>query len=287
MSEGLLKSSGNAVTDQPTWSPESLAPERIDALVKDLIPSDDIRAGRNFGVHVLDGNDPHSDIGRYVESQVFDEVFQNDLAVMKEQYSPYDGASTFLAVLDYEQQKPVGVVRIIRPSEAGLKSLNDLVAPLADNPWFKEGDTLEKRFEEIGNDPAHTADIGTMAVMPEYRSGHAEAGASASLYSSCVQWSLANDYNNWVTIVDKKIHDMMQAWGEPFTRFEGTDWASYLDSKASLPVHTELHSGLERVKQFDDNNAQNGQPTDIHGLYTRGANLDQMFVLPDFDNTVQ
>lgn len=269
-----------------TWTEEAFVADRVAGLVADLIPDEATRDGRRFGVHVIEGGDPHADIGRSVEAEVFEEFFDNDLHKMKEEYGPYDDASTFLTVIDYEQGKPVGVIRIIRPSEKGLKSLNDLAQQ--DSPWYGVGDTLAKRWTEVGNDPQHTVDISTMAVMPEYRSGHAEAGASAALYSTCVRWSLDNGYNRWVAIVDKKIHDMMQTWGEPFQHFEGADWAPYLDSSESRPVHTELYSGLEKVKAFDRAmSEQPGQTTDIHGLYTRGAGLDANFVLPDFSHTVQ
>jgi hypothetical protein len=269
-----------------SWTPESLAPERIKGLVEDLIPTEEERAGRQFGVHIIDGQDPHSDIGRSVEAEVFDEFFDNNLQKMKEEYGPYDDASTFLTVLDYENGRPVGAIRIIRPSGEGLKSMNDLAEP--DSPWYKKGDTLEKRWAEIGNDPEHTLDISTMAIMPEYRSNHAEDGASAALYSTCVRWSLDNGYNRWVAIVDQKIHDMMQAWGEPFGHFEGADWEKYLDSPKSRPIHTELYSGLKKIKAFDEAmSKQTGQPMDIHGLYTRGAGLDKMFVLPHLGDTVQ
>ena len=81
---------------------------------------------------------------------------------------------------------------------------------------------------------------------------------------------------------------MMQSWGEPFQAFAGTDWASYLDSEKSLPVHTELTSGLQRIKAFDRAMTEKtGQLMDIHGLYTRGIGLEEEFVLPAFDDTVQ
>lgn len=284
----LIPGGSHQREDMPIWSPESLESGRISQLVQDLIPSEEVRKGRNFGVHVVEGTEPHADIARSVEAAVFEEYFGEDLEVMREGYAPYDAASTFLVALDYENAKPVGAIRLICSSEAGFKSLNDLVAP--ESPWHKEGDTLEQRFTEIGSDPEHTVDIGTMAVMTEYRSNHAATGASASLYSSCVQWSLATGHNRWMTIVDKKIYDMMQAWGEPFTAFQNTDWAPYPypSSANALPVHLELHSGLERIKQFDIKMSQeHGQTMDVHGLYTRGTGLEQHFVLPEFSNDVQ
>jgi hypothetical protein len=66
---------------------------------------------------------------------------------------------------------------------------------------------------------------------------------------------------------------MMQSWGEPFIEFEGKDYKPYLGSKSSKPMHTELFSGLKKVKAFSE---------DIHNLYTKGAGLDSSFVLPEF-----
>ena len=268
------------------WSEASLSPERISQLVEGLIPSEDVRQGRQMGLHVVEGDQAASDIARYVEWTVFEEFFKNDIQVMREEYSKYDQASTFLLVLDYEQKKPVGVIRLIKPSEAGLKSLNDLISPTG--PWNVDGHTAEDRLLEIGDQPDNTVDIATMGVMPEYRTNHAADGASAALYSTCVWWSLENGYNQWITVVDQKIYDMMQSWGEPFKKFDGADWAPYLDSPKSLPVHTELFSGLERIRQFDiEMSRQTGQEIDIHGLYTKGKGLEGQFVLPVFGSEVQ
>lgn len=260
--------------------------DHIERLVADLIPEDEVRQGRSFGVHIVDGDDEHADIGRFVEAVVFREHFDNDLPTLEREYGPYDRASTFLLVLDYERKRPVGAIRIIRPSEAGLKSINDIVDP--SSPWYREGDTAERRFREIGDDPEHTVDISTMAVMPDYRTSHARDGASAALYSTCVRWSLDNNYNRWVTIVDKHIYNMMQSWGRPFQPFEDAEMASYLDSPESIPVHAELHSGLQRIQEFDrEMSEKTGQHMDIHGLYTRGSGLEEQFVLPAFADTVQ
>lgn len=264
------------------WSAESLAEERINGMVSEVIPSEEVRAGRRFGLQIFDGQDPYSDIGRFVESTVFGEFFNHDLELMKQEYGEYDGASTFLVVLDYENSKPAGVLRMIKPSEAGLKSLKDLASPYArenvPNPWFQPGDTVESRLLEMGNDLEHSIDIATMGIMPEYRSAHAMDGTSASLYSTCVRWCIANNYTNWVAIVDKKIFDDMQSWGEPCLFFDHASFAPYLDSSASLPVRTELYSMLERVGNFSQ---------DIADLYKHGKGLHEQYVLPDFPHEVQ
>lgn len=266
------------------WNEKTLNLTRIKQLITDITPDDETRQGRQYGLHVIDGQDESSDIGRFVEWTVLDEFFKNNLKRIQEEYARYDSSSTFLVVVDYEKNEPMGVLRIIRPSPEGLKSMNDLVS--TESPWYRQGDSLDSRFAEIGDDPQHTVDIATMTVMPDYRTDHAEAGTSAVLYSSCVRWSLENNFNRWVTIVDKKIYDMMQSWGEPFTAFNETDWEEYLDSPKSLPVHTELYSGLEKIKRFDEVTSQEtGNEVDIHGLYTQGRGLEEQFVLPNFGST--
>lgn len=259
------------VTDQPwrsEWTEQSFSPERMKQLIAEVTPSDEVRQGRKFGVHVFDGSDPHSDIGRCVEHTVFMKFFRNDLDVMREAYGPYDEHSTLLTVVDYEAQEPVGVVRVIEPSDLDVITLAEIQNPKY--PW-SAGLNMTDRWHEVGDDPAHTLDITTMAVMPNYQTAHSKNGASASLYSTCVRWSLAHGYNYWVSIVDKRIHTSMQAWGEPFEDFEGADWAPYMGSKASKPVHLKLDSALEKVRAFDEG---------IHALYTQSAGLEHQFVLP-------
>lgn len=271
---------------ESTWTTESLTADHINGLVKGLIPPEEMRQGRQFGVHVIDGKDPASDIGRYIEAKVFDQYFGNDLGTMKKEYGEYDEASTFLMVIDYKKEQPVGVIRLIRSSPKGFKTINDITS--SDSPWYRPGDTPESRLKEIGGEPDHTIDIATMAVMPDYKSGHSTEGVSAALYSTCVRWSFANGYNTWVTVVDKKIYSMMQSWGEPFITFEGASWASYLDSEASLPVHTELYEAKKKIEQFDKEMTEKlGQPVNITGLYTKGDGLHDWFVLPDFPDNVQ
>jgi hypothetical protein len=263
------------------WTHERLSAERIAALIEDITPPEDIRAGRQMGVHIIDGNDPHADIGRFVEATVFDEFFNNNLQVMAAEYAPYDQSSTFLALVDYEAKQAVGAVRLIKPSAAGLKSLKDLVSPQLGNeanPWYQEGDTETSRLMEMGANYDSTVDIGTMGVMPEYRSRHTRDGASAVLYSTCVRWSHQTGHNYWISVVDENIYTMMQAWGEPFKEFEHAPMAAYLDSLKSQPVHLEFYSALERVRAFDQG---------VFDMYTKGAGLDTQFVLPQFEDNVQ
>ncbi len=258
------------------WTPETMSQEHIHDLVIDLIPSEEIRKGRNIGLHVINNDDPHADIARYTEWKVFLDAFGNDMDTMEEEYGPYDDGSTFLLVLDYEKEQPAAVLRLMTSNgKIGLKTINDLLNPDVDkNPWYNPSDTETSLFNEIGvQDQSHLVDIGTMGVMPEYRAAHTRDAVSAVLYSSCVRWSLENDYNYWVTIVDERILTMMQDWGKPFLEFDGKGFESYLDSKRSRPMHLEVYSGLQKVKAFDEG---------VYDLYTKGTGLDNKYVLPGF-----
>lgn len=268
------------------WNEETLSSESIKQLVADLIPSEKERNGRNFGMHIIDGSDAHANIGRRIEWQVFDEFFGNDIDVMRQEYEPYDSASVFIVALDYEASMPMGVIRMIKPSPVGLKSMNDLLNPDQEG-WYRDGDTLAGRMEEMGATEDKLADLATIAVAPEYRTGHSAMGTSAALYSTYVQWSLESGFNHTIIVTDKNVYGMIQEWGEPLTIFEGADWANYLDSSASVPVYLELGEGLRKVAEHDKKLNSQGQNVDIHGLYTRGKGLDQLFVLPKFEIPVQ
>ncbi len=258
-----------------TWQPESFEPERIKNLIAELTPAPEVIGERTFGVHILSGDDPLADIGRSVEASAFMEFFRNDLDVMRKAYGPFDEVSTLVAVVDYANQEPAGALRIVRPSEKGIITLDELQDPKS--PWYDPNKDMQARVAEVG-DPNDTLDIATMAVMPRYRNKHQRDSVSAALYATCVQVSLGlfenslERFDHWVTIVDHNIFEMMQSWGQPFEVFEGADFAPYMGSKASIPVHLQLSSALERVKAFDQG---------IYDLYTKSAGLEGQFVLPE------
>ncbi|HUO41006.1 MAG TPA: hypothetical protein VMU34_25595, partial [Mycobacterium sp.] len=72
------------------------------------------------------GTDPFANIARQVEREVFEDSWGNDAANMKDEYGPYDESSLFFLALDTHEQEPAGVIRMIRNSPAGLKTLVDL-----------------------------------------------------------------------------------------------------------------------------------------------------------------
>lgn len=72
------------------------------------------------------GGDAFANIARQVEREVFEDSWGNDAATMKDEYGPYDESSLFFLVVDTLETEPAAVIRMIRNSPAGLKTLVDL-----------------------------------------------------------------------------------------------------------------------------------------------------------------
>lgn len=80
----------------------------------------------HFGCFAIEGTDPFANIARQVEREVFEDCWGNDSATMKNEYGPYDESSVFFVAIDIEDKVPVGVLRMIRNSPRGLKTIVDL-----------------------------------------------------------------------------------------------------------------------------------------------------------------
>ncbi len=57
-------------------------------------------AGKQYGLVVLGGQDPASELARKVEYGVFNDTFGNSYPVMQYEYGPYDLQSTFVLAID-------------------------------------------------------------------------------------------------------------------------------------------------------------------------------------------
>jgi hypothetical protein len=86
----------------------------------------------------LEGTDPYANIARQLEREVFFESWGNDAARMTEEFGPYEDASVFFLAIDVDASTAAGVLRMIRNSPAGLKTIVDLddaekspIAPIA------------------------------------------------------------------------------------------------------------------------------------------------------------
>ena len=97
-----------------------------------------------LGVYLFRSADPASELARHVERVVFMETFGNTPELLAKEYAPYEESSIFLCVVDHRRGLPAGTMRILLPSPAGFKTLDD-AAPVWGEPVDGHGDANRAR----------------------------------------------------------------------------------------------------------------------------------------------
>ena len=217
--------------------------EQVRDLTRTLLAEQPPVVDENFICYQLDGASTLSDIGRYVERVVFEDAFGNDASEMKEEYGAYEDDSVFYVTIDQAAAMPVGVLRVIKQGEAGLKTLNDLLEMMPEL-------TLDMIYERhaIAQDE-EVWDVGTVAVLPEYRdkSGKGSA-ASVQLFRALYLDAMNHDVKHMVSVIDRKAHQKLTGFlGVPFVPLADLKPFSYLGSKKSRAVYGRVDSFYEKM----------------------------------------
>lgn len=215
--------------------------EEVQEMTRMLLAERPPTVGDNFVCYQLDGTDKLSDIGRYIERVVFEKTFGNDAERMEKEYGAYEDDSIFYITIDREAEKPVGVLRVIKQGEAGLKTLNDLTEMMPDL-------TLEKIYSEHGIVEGDDVwDVGTVAVLPEYRDKKGKgSAASIQLFRALYLDAMNNNVKHMISVIDHKAHDKLTNFLRvPFVPLAGLPPFSYIDSENSRAVYG-------RVDEFYD-----------------------------------
>jgi hypothetical protein len=208
-------------------------------LAADVVPDG---AAQPFGVYAFGPDDPASELARSVERDVFLEAFGNTEELLAKEYGPYEAASLFLCVLDHRRRVPAGMMRVLRPSPAGFKSLVDV-----EPTWGVGVDDLFARAGLV-HEPERTWDVATLAVGPEYRGKAATGLVSLALYQSLTLAARRRDIDWFVAIFDVAVLRMIR-WKlhMTFAGFRGVAAASYLGSVASMPAWCRLTEAEARL----------------------------------------
>jgi hypothetical protein len=205
-----------------------LPKKQVNDLCKAFLTKSNLKT--HFGCYLIEGTDKYSDLARYVEAKVFDETFKNDAATMLAEYGPYDRFSTFFVVIDHKGKMPVGALRVIKPSNRGLKSLVDLkTTPLKI--------TAADIYKTYKIKPSECVDLATIAVEKQYRGRTYNFIPSLLLYRALYSQVLQDpSYLQVVSIVDKKPFELLLSLGMPFTPILNSKPFSYLSSDISYAV---------------------------------------------------
>lgn len=165
-------------------------------------------------VYVVNGNDPHSDLGRSLEGTVFMDEWGLPQEVTQEDFAPFEGNSTFLLLVDQSDVKD--------PKLAGALRLVDcMTGPSETEGSFREffGDEIEYPIELQQQKTGEGLwDIATVSAPPEYRGGE----LSAWLYHGLYRYSLEQGVNKWISNINpKEIRNLKEYIGIPFERVAG------------------------------------------------------------------
>lgn len=182
------------------------------------------------------------DVARTIERTVFEGSFGNDSAEMQKIYGPYENASTFFLSINKKTMQPVGVLRIIEHSSAGLMTFETLPtdATQLDAAELQAACGIESLDE--------CWDVGTVAVPPEYRKQG--AGISVQLYRAMYLAAMQKNIKHLVAIIDKApLSTMTTFLGIPFERIPGTTPFEYEGSSESTAVHGYVPDFYNRMSQ--------------------------------------
>ncbi|MBW8825573.1 MAG: hypothetical protein JF603_04365 [Acidobacteria bacterium] len=222
-----------------------------------------------FGLYGFRSDEPGAELGRQLERSVFRESFGDSPELLAAEYDPYEASSFFFVVIDHRRRVTAGVMRVILPSGAGLKSLNDLA-----REWGK--DPAEVIAGTDGAPRTHAVwDVATLAVSPDYR-GQAAAGlVSLSLYQALFMTGTRWGNEFLVAILDTAVLRMLQ-WqlASLFRSFEGVAAGPYLGSASSRPVWCDIAEWRDRLLD--------AKPV-LHDLFFHGTGHEEAVAAPDWD----
>ena len=175
---------------------------------------------------------------RACEAAVFQQVYGNTKADFDDEYGPYESASLFLALAD-SAGDVVATCRLILPSPAGLKTVNDVSRP----PWRVDG---ARAVRAIGCDLSSTWDVATLAVRTDRP---VTPLAAAALYHGMLQAGRANDVHWVVMTIDERARRLLSMAGLIARAIPGTAPAPYLGSPASSPLVAEVAKMLDTQRR--------------------------------------
>ncbi len=208
------------------------------ALVDAVVPA---APAEPFGLYAFHAGQPGAELARQVERAVFFDAFGDTPELLAAEYADYEPATFFFVVIDHRRRVPAGAMRVIVPSDAGLKSLDDLL-----RVW---GRSAADVLEGTPAFPTGTSwDLATLAVHPEYRGAATSGLVSLSLIQALNMTAPALGVAAYVTVLDSVVLRFLQ-WqlNKPFQTFTGIDARPYLGSPLSQAVFCDVAEWRARL----------------------------------------
>jgi hypothetical protein len=222
-----------------------------------------------FAIHVVASSHPAAELGRHLERRVFGEAFGNTPTLLAKEYGPYDPASFFLLVVDHRRRVAAGAIRVIVPSPAGLKTLEDIR-----DHWGRPPDVVV-RGTGVEGGTARLWDIATLVVDSQYRRAAARGLVSMALWQAVGVLAFRCQVDLLLAIMDMRAFRLLQSkLPGAFEGVAGLEPLEYLDSPASLPIYSRPEQWRSRMVVVTP---------EMVALMVEGRGLEDAVAPPDWD----
>jgi hypothetical protein len=210
-----------------------------DALTAEFL-STKCSSDKRFVCFELAGNDPFANIARQVEREVFQQSFGNDPVMLTREYAPYEEHSLFFLAVDTHAKAPAGVLRMIRNSSSGLKTLVDLedstksptTVPTADVMRLHGIDDLDRCWD------------GASATVPR-RYRRSLAAIHLQTLSAWYAAAIRENIEHFVSILDAPIYKIVRGiFALPVVPLAGTSPFTYMGGLNHQAVYAHLSTTL-------------------------------------------
>jgi hypothetical protein len=213
-----------------------------------------------FGAYVFRHDDRGAGLARTLETTVFWNAFDESPQVQEAEFLRYEPASFFFCVIDHRRHVPAGMMRVIVPSPAGLKSLNDIRRMWGEAPE----DAIARTG--MGLDVARTWDVATMAIAEGYRGKAAKGLVAMALYQGLTLAAFHSGVDWFVAVFDLPVFRLVR-WRLHliFAGYEGLGPVRYLGSDAAIAAWCDVRAGERRLA---------AEAPELHAIFVKGEGLE-------------
>lgn len=224
-----------------------LSDQECKALTEHFLDTKRLGCSR-FACFTLEGTDPFANIARQVEREVFEDSWGNDSATMQREFGPYDESSVFFMAVDTRDRAPVGVVRMIRNSAAGLKTLVDLDDSVK-SPIAPTAIPVAEVMRHHGIDDLDRCWDGASAAIPRrYRSRM--AAAHVQLLRVMALAAMRENIQHFVAVLDAPVvRAAREVLGLPLVPLVDTPPFTHMDAPDNQAVYAHVPSLLTTAQR--------------------------------------
>jgi hypothetical protein len=229
-----------------------LSAAETNELTREFLSTQTEPASGRFACFEMEGADRFANIARQIEREVFQQSFGNDPVMLTAEYAPYEKSSLFFVAVDRDAVAPAGVLRMIRNSPAGLKTLVDLEDSSRTAATIPTVDVMRHH----GIDDLDRCWDGASATVPRrYR------GSLAAIHLQILRtWyaaAIRDDIQHFVSILDAPVYRVVRGiFGLPVVPLADSSPFTYMGGLNHQAVYAHVSSTLADAA---DSNRKLGQ----------------------------